>query len=175
MLAIFDRMRIESDDVRDWFAKQLRSQTAQDQQVNRERRAEINRQLSLVIQQHNQLVNMRLNEEINSDTYAAKDTELRDREANLKLQLDACDLGRLETAEIAIKAFELSQSLRSKWLTADYSVERRYLEIVFLNFVLDDITLVPTMRKPFDVVAEGLLVSSSRGDPRRYFTYEMAF
>jgi hypothetical protein len=25
-------------------------------------------------------------------------------------------------------------------------------------------TLVPTMRKPFDVVAEGLLVQSSRGD-----------
>lgn len=50
MLAIFDSMRIESDDVREWFAKQLRSQTVQDQQVNRERRAEMNRQLSLVIQ-----------------------------------------------------------------------------------------------------------------------------
>ena len=162
MLAIFDKMRIESDDVREWFAKQLRSQTVQDQQVNRERRAEMNRQLSLVIQHHNQLVNMRLNEEINSDTYAAKSTELRDREAKLKLQLDACDLGRHETAEIAVKAFELSQNLRGQWVTADYSVKRRYLEIVFLNFVLDDVTLVPTTRKPFDVLAEGLLVSSSR-------------
>jgi site-specific DNA recombinase len=162
MLAIFDKMRIESDDVREWFAKQLRSQTVQDQQVNRERRAEMNRQLSLVIQHHNQLVNMRLNEEINSDTYAAKSTELRDREAKLKLQLDACDLGRHETAEIAVKAFELSQNLRGQWVTADYSAKRRYLEIVFLNFVLDDVTLVPTTRKPFDVLAEGLLVSSSR-------------
>ena len=47
-------------------------------------------------------------------TYAAKATELRDREAKPKLQLDACVLGRHENAEIAIKAFELSQSQREK-------------------------------------------------------------
>ena len=62
------------------------------------------------------------------------------------------------------KAFELSQNLRAKWLTADYAEKRRVLEIVFLNFVLDDVTLVPETRKPFDVLAEGLLVQSSRGD-----------
>lgn len=164
LLSIFDKMRIASDAQRDWFARQLRSQTVQDQQGSRERRIELNRQLSLVIQQQDQLVNMRLNEEINPDTYAAKATELRDREANLKLKLDACDLGRHENAEIAVKAFELSQNLRAKWLTADYSAKRRVLEIVFLNFDLDDVTLVPTMRKPFGILAEGLSVSSSRDD-----------
>ena len=40
---------------------------------------------AMVTGRDNQLVNMRLNEEINSDTYAAKSTELRDREAKLKL------------------------------------------------------------------------------------------
>ena len=64
----------------------------------------------------------------------------------------------------AIKAFEISQSLRGKWLMADDSLKRRYLAIVFLNFVLDDATLVPTTRKPFEFLAEGLLVSSSRGE-----------
>jgi hypothetical protein len=38
------------------------------------------------------------------------------------------------------------------------------LEIVFLNCTLDGVTLCPEMRKPFDVLAEGLRVSSSRGD-----------
>lgn len=125
---------------------------------------EIQRQLSLLRQQQNRLLNLRLLDEIDDKTMAAKATELRDQEANFKLQLDACDLGRHENGEIAVKAFELSQNLRGKWLTADYSVKRRYLEIVFLNFVLDDVTLVPTTRKPFDMLAEGLLVSSSRGD-----------
>ncbi|MEI7479904.1 MAG: hypothetical protein WCK25_06280, partial [Actinomycetes bacterium] len=33
-----------------------------------------------------------------------------------------------------------------------------------LNCRLDDTTLVCQMRKPFDVLVEGLLVSSNRGD-----------
>lgn len=38
------------------------------------------------------------------------------------------------------------------------------IAIVFLNCTLKDGTLVVQMRKPFDLWAEGLLVSSSRGD-----------
>jgi hypothetical protein len=36
--------------------------------------------------------------------------------------------------------------------------------MVFLNCRLDGATLVPEMRKPFDMLVEGLLVHSSRGD-----------
>ena len=68
LLSIFDKMRIEDDNHREWIARQLRNQTVQDQQGSRERRAELNRQLSLVIQQQDQLVNMRMNKEINPDT-----------------------------------------------------------------------------------------------------------
>ena len=164
MLAIFDKMRIESDEQREWFVSQLRKRTKNEQEVAGIKAEEVQRQLSLLRQQQDRLVNLRLLGEIDDRTLTDKATELRDREANLKLQLDACDLGRHENGEIAVKAFELSQNLRAKWLAADYSVKRRYLEIVFLNFVLEDVTLVPTMRKPFDVVAEGLSVSSSRGD-----------
>lgn len=69
-----------------------------------------------------------------------------------------------EMCDLAAKVLELSQALRQKWLKADYATKRRILEIVFLNCRLDDVTLVPTIRKPFDVLAEGHLVQSSRGD-----------
>jgi hypothetical protein len=46
--------------------------------------------------------------------------------------------------------------------TADYAAKRRILEIVFLNCGLDDVNLVPTMRKHFDVLAEGLISKNSR-------------
>ena len=82
----------------------------------------------------------------------------------MKLQLNACDLGRHENGEVAVKAFELSQNLSGQWFRADYAVKRRYLEIVILNFVFDDVTLVHTMRKPFDMLAEGLILKDSRGD-----------
>jgi hypothetical protein len=37
-------------------------------------------------------------------------------------------------------------------------------ETVFLNRGIVDVTLVPTIRKPFDVLAEGLIQKSGRGD-----------
>ena len=116
------------------------------------------------VQQQDRLLNLRLAEDIDQETFARKHTEIRDRLASIKLQLDVLDRSHDETAELASKVFELSQTLRQQWLTADYAAKRRILEIVFLNCRLDDVTLVPTMRKPFDVLAEGLLSKNSRGD-----------
>lgn len=44
------------------------------------------------------------------ETFARKQTELRDRLANLKLQLDVLDRSSDETAELAAKVFELSHA-----------------------------------------------------------------
>ena len=74
---------------------------------------------------------------------------------------------------MAVKVFELSQALTSKWLAADIAEKRLLLEIICLNWTLDGVTLVPQMRKPFDMLAEGLLVSSSRGDRRLTFPNDM--
>jgi hypothetical protein len=49
-------------------------------------------------------------------------------------------------------------------LMAEYAAKRRIREIVFLNCCLDDATLVPTIRMPFDVLAEGLISKNSLGD-----------
>ena len=71
---------------------------------------------------------------------------------------------KFEKADVAVKAFYLSQTLREKWVTADTRAKRQILEILCLNFSLDDVTLVPEWRKPFDVLAEGLDSENSRGD-----------
>ena len=59
---------------------------------------------------------------------------------------------------------ERNRSRDSQGLTAGYAAKRRILEIVLLNCRLDDTTLVLTMRKPFDIVAEGPFSNLSRGD-----------
>lgn len=105
---------------------------------------------------------MRLGDEIDGELFARKQMELRDREASLKLQLEVVDRSQDEIGDVAVKVFELSQTLREQWLNADYAAKRRTLEIVCLNCRLDDVNLVPTMSKPFDVLAEGLSVSLSR-------------
>ncbi len=63
-----------------------------------------------------------------------------------------------------MKAFELSQRLADTWVSADYAEKRVLLEIAFLNLTLDDVTLVPAIRKPFSLLAEGLVSVDGRGD-----------
>ncbi len=162
VLAIFDKMRIEDESVRDWFRMVLASQTRDAQAESLSQRAELQRQQTLLVQQQDRLLNLRLADEIDQETFARKSTEIRDRLSGIKLQLDGLDRSHDETAELASKVFELSQTLRQQWLTADYDAKRRILEIVCLNCRLDGVTLIPTMRKPFDVLAEGLLSENSR-------------
>lgn len=161
---MFDSMRIEDDSVRDWFRTVLASQTRDMQDESRSKRSELQRQATLLVEQQDRLLNMRLNAEIDEESFGRKGTELRDRLASIKLQLDAIDRAHDESAELASKVFELSQTLREKWLTSDYDIKRRILEIVCLNCTLDDVTLVPTIRKPFDVLAKGLISKNSRAD-----------
>ena len=164
VLAIFDKMKVENEDGRDWFRMVLASQTRDAQAESLSQRGELQRQETLLVQQQDRLLNMRLADDIDQETFARKQTELRDRLASIKLQLDVLDRSHDETAELASKVFELSQTLRQQWLTADYAAKRRILEIVFLNCTLDGVTLCPTMRKPFDVLAEGLVSEKSRDD-----------
>ncbi|MBL9084252.1 MAG: recombinase family protein [Planctomycetales bacterium] len=164
VLAIFDRMRVEDEEVRDWFREVLKAQTRDAQADSRAQRGELTRQQALLVAQQDRLLNLRIDDQIDEETFARKQTELRDRLASIKLQLDVLDRSHDETADLAAKVFELSQTLRGQWLTADYATKRRILEIVFLNCRLDDVTLVPQIRKPFDVLAEGLVSNESRGD-----------
>jgi DNA invertase Pin-like site-specific DNA recombinase len=164
VLAIFDRMRIEDESVRDWFRAVLASQTRDTQAESLAMRAELQRQETLLVQQQDRLLNLRIADDIDQATYGRKGTELRDRLASIKLQLDALDRSHDEMGELASKVFELSQTLRQQWLTADDAAKRRILEIVCLNCTLDGATLCPEMRKPFDVLAEGLISKNSRDD-----------
>ncbi len=164
VLALFDKIRIEDEKVRDWFLRVLRARTRDNQQASEQRVVDLQRQLGLLRRQQDRLLNLRLLEEIETDTFAAKNTEFRDRIARLTLEVESADRGRAERSDIALKAFELSQTLTEKWVRADTDAKRHILEIICLNFRLDDVSLVPTMRKPFDVLVKGLSVQFSRGE-----------
>ena len=164
MLSIFDSLRVEDDEFCDLFREQLRQATNWDQDGDISKAAQLQEELTAVRQQQKQLLNLRMLEEIDADTFASTGRDLRDREAELKLEIDASDRGRHEIIDIAVKAFELSQSLRERWVTADYAAKRRILEIICLNCSLDDVNLCVTMRKPFDLLAKGLVSKDSRAE-----------
>ena len=163
VLALFDRMRIEDEGVRDWFRAVLASKTKDAQADSRAQRAELQRQESLIAAQQDRLLNLRINDQIDEVAFNRKQTELRDRLSAIMLQLEVLNRSRDENAEITSKVFELSQTLRQRWLTADYAEKRKILEIVWLNCRLIDGSLSPQIRKPFDVLVEGLLLKKSGG------------
>ncbi len=170
ILKLLDSIRIHDESIREWFGMVLRSKTRDDQERCRADRLDLVRQSTLIREQQDKLLNLRLLEEIDAVTFAKKQRELRDREADIKLRMDAADRSHHEMVDLAVKVFELSQTLRDKWLTANYLEKRQILEILCLNYRLDDVSLYVVMRKPFDVLAKGLDFEKSRGD--RIRTYD---
>jgi site-specific DNA recombinase len=164
VLALFDRIKVQDEKVRDWFAQVLRAKAKGVQKINAEEQQRLQRELVRLRQQLDRLLSLRLLEEIDAETFAAKSAELRQETDRLKLRLEVNDRDQAEYADLTVKVFELSQRLREKWVTADCRAKRRLLEIVCLNYTLDGATLVPTMRKPFDVLAEGLSLCFGRGE-----------
>lgn len=163
VMAMLTRLR-QPDEVRDWFGRRLRDWNQQHQKETTNKVAEHERDLKVLRNQQDRLLNLFTLGEIDVESYSKKNTEFRDRIHTLTTQIEAVDRRRDEHAELAVKVFELSQRLDTSWVTADYAAKRRILNIICLNFSLVDVSLVPEWRKPFDLVAEGLSVFSHRGD-----------
>src|SRR5262249_22125179 len=70
VLAVFDKMRVDDESVRDWFRLVLASQTRDAQADSLAQRAELQRQETLLVQQQDRLLNMRLADEIDPETFA---------------------------------------------------------------------------------------------------------
>ena len=164
ILGLVGRMRIDDEKLRTWIVSVLRAKSKKAEQTADAERQTLQRELEAVRKQKQRLLDLRLLDEIEADTFAAKQSELRSQETRLLTKLEGCGRQQSERGELAVKVFELSQALGSKWLAADIAEKRLLLEIIGLNWTLDDVNLVPQMRKPFDLLAEGLLVQSSRGD-----------
>ena len=160
----FQRLRIDDDEMRELFGDILRRRTQYEQKEATQRVTELNRELTTVQAHLDQLLNLRVLGEIEADEYARKKKELRARQSNLTLQVEALSRSRDENAELAVCAFELSQSVSQRWVSADRDVKRRLVEILCLNLTLDGASLVPEWRKPFDVLAEGPSLEKCRGD-----------
>lgn len=76
-----------------------------DQNAAMEQAKRLQDELDSVRQQQKRLINHLLLQEIAPETYAEASTDLRDREAALRLQIEAADRGRHEIIDIAFQAF----------------------------------------------------------------------
>ncbi len=162
LLKLFGRMRIEDADIRQWFVDVLRARVHAGQKENAEHRIELQRQLDAVDAKLKSLLDLRMDDEITPEEYSGNRRELQDRQAGVRLQLQSTDIDERDLADRAIAAFELSQSLKVRWLNANYDAKRTILSIVLESALLNSnekgFSLVFTVRKPFDVLADEKLI-----------------
>lgn len=76
-------------------------------------------------------LDFQMNGAIGADEYALKRQELYERQSAIALQLQTSDQDGRKIADLAIEAFERSQSLTEKWLTANYNAKRTILGVLF--------------------------------------------
>ena len=160
VLSLFDRI-VQPASVQKLFVKAITAWTTKKHSRARSRASELQGQLDDVRRQQERLLNVHLAGTIDEQAFGAKNLELRDRVAKLTLQLEATDRKKDETADLALRVFELSQNLKKQWFSADFAAKRRLLNLICLNLILKGVTLVISTRKPFNSLVEGLSVSVS--------------
>jgi replicative superfamily II helicase len=106
-------------EIRDWFRASILARATHESDQSRARAQDIQRQLDETRRQQARLLNLHLAGMVDETMYGAKNTELRDLVARLTLQLEATDRRKDENADLAIKAFELSQDIPGKCLRLD--------------------------------------------------------
>lgn len=160
-VALFDRLQIGSPEVRQWMVEVIRARAGYGREQNAQHRAELDRQRVQIDAKLKMLLDLRMEAEITGEEYAAKRNELHERQSAIRLQLETTDHDDREIAGLAVQAFELSQSLKNRWKTADYSAKRTILEILCETVRLNSEKLEIALRKPFDSLIDGDLVSLS--------------
>lgn len=162
LLAFFATIKLD-EETRQWFVEVIRARAKAGQIENKQHRTELLRQREQVEAKLKTLLDLRIEAEVTQEEYAAKRNELQDRQAAIRLQLECTDRDDDQVAELAIKAFDLSQSLTERWLTADYNAKRTILSIMLETVQSNRGNLEFFPRKPFNLLRDENLVPLSGG------------
>ena len=155
---MLESLRVSNSEVREWFVRVLRSRSRKTQVEAEHRRTHVMRELTKTQRKKDELVRIRLSEEIEHETFTRNHEALHVQERELRATLDREATLQTEDGEQAVRVFELAQDLTARWVAAEVPTKRLLLDILCLNLVLEDQTLVPTLRRPFDLLAAGILL-----------------
>ena len=161
LLGFFDSMRVGDPTMRQLWIDLIKAKSQVGFAQNREHQAELLRQREQVNAKLQKLLDLRMDGEITADEYATKRQELYERQSAVALQLQTSDVDSREIADLAIKAFELTQSLKDRWVTADYKAKRAILGIVLKNARLNSQNVEFSLKLPYEKLRDARCVPLS--------------
>ncbi len=157
-------LKFDSPELRDLFRQTLdEAFRALTDQQERQNTALIKRRTELAHMQ-DRLLNAYLAGTVDEDVMKEKSEELRQDRARLEESIAACSEMGTAVGDLALQIFDWCQNASEEWRRSSSDARREILEAVSLNRTLSEDSLVITKRKPFDVLAEGSVLETSRGD-----------
>ena len=167
VLEFFGRLEVKDPNVRQWIVEVIRAKANADNTQNRQHRDELARQKKQVEEKLKTLLDLRVEGEISSDEYVVKRRELNERQTGIRLQLEVADRDDHEIVEQAVKAFELSQTLKTRWKTADPASKRTILDIHCESIRSNSRKVLFSARKPFNLLENAVLTLESGAEETR--------
>lgn len=158
------RLRMPSEEIRSWFRDALAAAFGDLRQHQASQSASLKKRRTELANMKDRLLNAYLTGVVPEEAFQTKTHELSADERSVDeslARLTERDAGR---SEAALAVFDWTQRAADVWRGSNHEVRREILDAVCLNRTLSDVSLVTTKRKPFDVLAEGLVFEKSRGD-----------
>src|SRR4029453_143686 len=96
---------------------------------------------------------------IDEEVFKIKENEYKASIAEIKAQIRTLGDGNPNFYEDACRTLELSKHLFTLFLESSYEEKARILKLLASDYSLaraSDVSILPTYRKPFDIIAEGL-------------------
>ena len=165
----------------DWIKDAFRNHNARG--VNSAERGlkSLETELNRANQRLSRLYDAKFDGTIEPEDFEAKEKEYKEAIANFKSQIQKCERVNPNYFEDGARILELSNRLYPIYVKATFNDKARILKVLASNYTIrqeDNVTICPTYRKPFDLLAKGLLHSKWLPEDDAYQTFiedEFAF
>ncbi|HHT9107121.1 MAG TPA: recombinase family protein [Candidatus Wunengus sp. YC63] len=144
------------NEIAEWLIEGLKEHKQNNFELQENRYNALNDQYGKIKKRLSKLYDSKFDGEINEEIFKAKEVEYKNQLTEIESQMDGLQVIGRDFYELGHKTFELSKMLYSQYVRANYEDKAKILKFIASNYTLNDVSLCPKYRKPFDIIAEGL-------------------
>ena len=141
----------------DWLKEALKRKHESSNTNKVEQVAYLKTALNRIDKRIDALYNDKLDGKIPEDFWQQKHSRFSEEKINLETSLSRIEDNKVNYYEDSKKIFELAETIYPLYVKADLKQKAGIAKIITSNCTVNDATLYPTIRKPFNYIAEGLL------------------
>jgi site-specific DNA recombinase len=152
-----------NEEIAEWLLDGMQEKRKNLEGIQEKRLQTLESQYEKVNNRLSRLLDSKLDGEIDGEIYKVKETEYKSQLVKIKTQIESMKRINPNYFRDAQEILELSKRLYPLYLKANYSEKAKILKFVASNYTLLNVSLYPTYRKPFDILAKGPTRLKMRG------------